>query len=58
MNDRTGGAGKEPLEVNTKGKLSIDLRVQTGQGLCVRQTGVDTTGARYVGDVGMSVVTP
>lgn len=48
--------GTVPVEM--KGKLGIDMRVQADAGLKVSQTGVDASGASYVGDVGMSNVTP
>jgi hypothetical protein len=48
--------GTVPVEM--QGKLGIDMRVKADAGLTVSQTGVDTSGARYVGDVGVSTVTP
>ncbi|WP_345815261.1 hypothetical protein AAGS40_23200 [Paraburkholderia sp. PREW-6R] len=48
-----------PVQVDTKGKLGIDVRISADQGLKVNQTGVDRTGApRIVGDTGVSMVTP
>ncbi|QCP50155.1 hypothetical protein FAZ95_13790 [Trinickia violacea] len=48
-----------PVEVNTKGKLGIDLRISADQGLKVSQSGVDKSGApNIVGNVGVSTVTP
>jgi hypothetical protein len=48
-----------PVEVSTKGKLRIDLRIPADQGLKVTQSGVDKSGApNIVGNVGVSMVTP
>jgi hypothetical protein len=50
---------KGPVEVNTKGKLGIDLRISADQGLKVSQSGVDKSGAPNIGgNVGVSTVTP
>ncbi|CAB3784035.1 hypothetical protein LMG28614_01855 [Paraburkholderia ultramafica] len=50
--------GPVPVQMDAKGKIGIDVRVATDQGLTVSQSGVDTSGApRIVGNVGLSHVT-
>lgn len=47
-----------PVNADLKGRLAIDLHIDAPQGLTVTKTGVDGSGAPYVGDVGVSGVTP